>query len=113
MRRVVQSSQTPLRHAPGLSLAATQEPPAQIAVFTDGDNMTPITALPERREQLAYLDYLTSALAYHLSAPQQVLILGAGGGADVLQAHYHQVAHVDEVEINPQLVALLKSDYRC
>ncbi|MDD2761288.1 MAG: SAM-dependent methyltransferase, partial [Methylomonas sp.] len=40
---VVNSGITPLRHAPGLSLNATIEPPGQLAVFTDADNMTAIT----------------------------------------------------------------------
>ena len=40
---VMESSQIPLRHAPGLSLNASGEPPEQLAVFTDADAMTVIT----------------------------------------------------------------------
>ena len=40
---IVKSADTPLRHAPGLSLNATTEPPEQLAVFPDADNMSAIT----------------------------------------------------------------------
>ncbi len=40
---VVRSPEVPLRHAPGLSLRNTVEPPAQIGVFTDGGALTAIT----------------------------------------------------------------------
>jgi Spermine/spermidine synthase domain len=108
---VVESKDIPLRHAPGLSLNATREPPPQLGVFTDGDNMTVITRFPESVEQLAYLDQTTSALPYHLKKPKRVLILGAGGGADILQAKYHDVSQIDAVELNPQLVDMVKGNY--
>jgi hypothetical protein len=108
---VVESPRIPLRHAPGLSLQATQWPPEQLAIFTDGDAMTAITRHNGDVTQLAYLDQLTSALPYHLGTPQEVLVLGAGGGSGVLQARYHGVQHIDAVELNPQLAGLLRSDY--
>ncbi len=109
---VVASPQIPLRYAPGLSVAASTWPGEQRGVFFDGDNMTAITAMPAARAQLAYLDELTSAVPYHLQEPRQVLVLGAGGGTEVLQAYYHQAGYIDAVELNPQLVALLKHEYR-
>lgn len=114
MLSVVKNSVVPLRHAPGLSLNATQEPPAQIGVFTDGDAMTVInehSTDDTKFESFAYLDQLTSAAPYHLQQPQKVLVLGAGGGSDVLQAHYHGVESIDAVELNPQMVDLLQQDY--
>ena len=58
-----------------------------------------------------YLDQLTSALPYHLQAVKRVLVLGAGGGTDVLQARYHQSADIDAVELNPQFARLVSTDY--
>ncbi len=108
---VVESPQVPLRDAPGLSLAAQAEPPQQLAVFTDGDGMTVITdgnrPLPEYR----YLDQLTSALPYHLAQPRSVLVLGAGGGSEVLQARMQGAPDITAVELNPQLVDLVRGDY--
>jgi hypothetical protein len=108
---VVESPQVPLRYAPGLSLAATQEPLAQLAVFTDADAMSVITRFDGKLPPLAYLDQLSSAAPYHLLEHPQVLILGAGGGMDVLQALYHDAAHIDAVELNGQMVDLVRSRF--
>jgi len=108
---VVRSHRVPLRHAPGLSLNNRIEPPPQIGVFTDGDALSVITRFEGRPEALAYLDYTTSALPYHLVQGPSVLILGAGGGADVLQAVYHQAGRIDAVELNPQFVRLVEEEH--
>ncbi|MGY6276561.1 spermine/spermidine synthase domain-containing protein [Methylomonas sp. MgM2] len=108
---VVSSGVTPLRHAPGLSLNATAEPPEQLAVFTDADNMTAITAFAGNRQSIAYLDQTTSALPYHLKPLSNILILGAGTGSDVLQADYHAVPSIDAVELNPQVADLVRGKY--
>ncbi|MGJ0429785.1 SAM-dependent methyltransferase [Methylobacter sp.] len=108
---VVKSAITPLRHAPGLSLNATTEPPEQLAVFTDADNMIAIDRYDGNPETLSYLDQTTSALPYHLRSLQNVLILGAGTGSDILQAHYHAIDRIDAVELNPQVVDLVEKKY--
>lgn len=105
---VVESPQVPLRHAPGMSLNASVEPPPQLGVFVDGEGLAALTRFDGRRESLAYLDQLTSALPYHLLHEPRVLVLGAGAGADVLQAHFHRASAVDAVELNPQVVDLVR-----
>ncbi len=104
---VVESEAIPLRHAPGLSLNSRIEPPAQLGLFINADGLTAITRYSGNRADLAYLDDLTSALPYHLQVPKSVLILGAGGGAGILQALYHDTGRIDAVEINPQVVDLV------
>lgn len=108
---VIQSNTVPLRHAPGLSLNATGEPPEQIGVFTDGGGMTAITRETGNPADYAYLDQITSAAPYHLFQPEHILVLGAGGGSSILQARYHAVARIDAVELNPQLIKLIQEDY--
>jgi hypothetical protein len=108
---VVESPLVPWRHAPGLSINTTGEPPPQLAVFTDGDAMTAITNHHGDETELAYLDDMTSALPYHLNQTQRVLVLGAGGGAEVLQASFHHASKIDAVELNPQMAALVQDDY--
>ncbi|MDP1665238.1 MAG: SAM-dependent methyltransferase [Methylobacter sp.] len=108
---VVKSDITPLRHAPGLSLNATTEPPEQLAVFTDADNMTAITRYNGNPETLGYLDQTTSALPYHLKQHSDILILGAGTGSDILQANYRAIKHIDAVELNPQIIDLVQRKY--
>jgi len=113
---IVDSVTIPFRHAPGLSLGSTEEPLPQLGIFTDGDNMTVITKAAEDPSQLAYLDQVTSALPYHLADPGTVLIVGAGGGTDILQALYHSEQHhsapvIDAVELNPRLIDIVGSRY--
>src|SRR5262249_56638952 len=102
---VVRSPTIPFRYAPDLSLTSGAEPPPQLGLFTDGESMSVITRADGRRAPLAYLDFLPSALPYHLRERPSVLILGAGGGMDVLQARYHQARTTYAVGLNPPGVA--------
>lgn len=108
---IVESPVIPFRHAPGLSLNADSEPPRQIGIFSDADGMTVITENAADKNNFRYLDQITSALPYHFRPLDDVLILGAGGGAEVLQANYHRAKNIDAVELNPQIVKLLQNDY--
>jgi spermidine synthase len=108
---IVGSPTIPFRHAPGLSLNNAIEPPPQLGVFTDGDGLSVITAFDGRAEPLLYLDFTPAALPYHLLERPAVLILGAGGGADVLLALYHNAAPIDAVELNAQVVRLVRATY--
>lgn len=108
---VVESKKTPLRHAPGLGLMAQREPPEQVAVFTDGSGMTVINDGHAEASAYDYLDQLTWALPYHLFEPQSILVLGAGGGSEVLQAHQYGVPEIHAVELNPQMARLVRQDY--
>ncbi|MFN0315313.1 MAG: SAM-dependent methyltransferase, partial [Burkholderiales bacterium] len=108
---VVESPQVPFRHAPGLSLNATQEPPAQLGIFTDGEGLSALTHMEGGSEALGYLGYLTSAAPYYLLPAPRVLVLGAGAGSDVLQALHHRAASIDAVELNPALVRLVREEF--
>jgi len=100
---------TPLRHAPGLSLNAEREPPAQYALFSDAGNMSALTRYNGDRATISYLDQTTSALPFHLNKPEQLLILGVGAGSDLLQAEWFGVPSVDAVELNGQLIDYIKT----
>jgi len=54
-------AECPLRYAPGLSLNSTAEPPTQLGVFTDGDNMDAITATTADPQRLGFLEQMTAA----------------------------------------------------
>lgn len=107
---VVESPVIPFRYAPGMSLLAQTPLPDQLGVFFDGGGMTAINNYTGARSEIAFLDQKTSALPYHLLRGKNVLILGGGGGSDVLQALYHETPRIDVVEINPQLVELVRED---
>jgi len=104
---VVQSPLVPFRYAPGLSLQSPSGPPEQLAVFRDGDQMTAIDRVTGDAS-LAYHDYMSSALPYHVHAsPQAVLILDSATGAAILQAHLHEIPRIDAVEPDGQLSELI------
>lgn len=108
---VVESAKTPLRHAPGLSLNADAEPPGQLAVFTDADNMTALTRYNGGPQSIAYLDQTTAALPFHLHKPEHLLILGVGTGTDLLQARLFGVEDIDAVELNGQLLRYIRDKH--
>jgi hypothetical protein len=108
---VIDSPSVPLRHAPGLSLATRMAPPEQLGVFTDGDGLSVMTRFTGDFKPLDYLDQQTTALPFHLLDRPATLVLGAGGGADVLQALYHRTSRIDAVELNPQMVDLVDREF--
>lgn len=101
---IAESSITPLRHAPGLSLNADVQLPEQLAVFSDAGNMSALTRFDGDTRTIGYLDQTTSALPFHLIKPEHLLILGAGTGTDLLQARFFDVKAIDAVELNGQLI---------
>ena len=107
---VVESPRVPLRHAPGLSLTATQEPPPQLGVFVDGEGPAAITRFDGQWEPLTFLGQMPSAMPYQLLHRPNVLVLGAGAGMDVLQALYHEAALVDAVELDANVAVLVEQD---
>ncbi len=108
---VLESSKIPLRHAPELSLNAITELPEQLGLFIDGNGPSAINHVTTDKINLNYLDLVTSALPYHLTQPDSVLVLGAGGGTPVLQSLQHEVNHIDAVELNPQVIELVRDKY--
>jgi spermidine synthase/MFS family permease len=108
---VVESTKIPLRHAPQLSLNAITELPPQLGLFIDGNGPSPITQFSEGNANLDYLDFLSSALPYHLKRTDKLLVLGAGGGSSVLQGLHLGAKQIDAVELNPQVIELVREKY--
>lgn len=108
---VVESPSIPFRHAPGMSLLCASEPPPQLGIFVDGDSMSPITRVDGRPESLAFLECLTMALPFHLVQNPRVLVLGAGGGMDVLLAKLHVARSIAAVELDPHMISLVQDAF--
>lgn len=108
---VVESPHVPFRHAAGLSFNARSLPPKQLAVFTDGDGMTVINQFDGEFSAVDYLADVTAALPFRLLDQPDVLVLGSGAGADVLLALHEGATRVDAVELNPQMIALVRDDF--
>jgi len=108
---VVESREIPFRNAPGMSLLSPSGTPDQLAVFRDGDEMTTIDKHSDKTS-LVYQDYMSSVLPYHIhDSPGNVLILGSSTGNELLQATLHNAAHIDAVESDTLLTALISEDY--
>lgn len=74
------------RYAPGLSLAYRAPLPAQEGLTLDGDRQSSITLAGPEEEGAAFLEALSSSLVFSLTMPKRVLVLGSGGGNEVLAA---------------------------
>ncbi|HEY5782486.1 MAG TPA: hypothetical protein VIT66_11550, partial [Lysobacter sp.] len=112
---VLESPRVPLRYAPGLSLGYALEPPVQLGLYTDGDALSVIVRDDGTACARDWLGEMTSALPYRMHAPlhtpDSVLVLGAGGGLDVLQALQLGAGRVDAVELDPQRMRLVRDRY--
>src|SRR5436190_2491900 len=70
----------------------------------DSAASTPILHVDAGLTNAQYLRYELTALAYHLAARQpgfKALVIGPGGGRDLVSALVFGAGHVDGVEINP------------
>ncbi len=73
----------------------------QVILLIDGDAATPIALYDGDLEKARYLMNDVTNLAYNLRQDAHVLVIGPGGGRDVLAALASGQAQVDGVEINP------------
>jgi spermine/spermidine synthase len=104
----LESRVVPFRFAPGLSLTFVGSIPEQIGVFSDASSFSPIA----RQSTTIYLDFVPTAVPYHLRRLSSVAVIGAGGGSEVLSALAHGADDVTAVELNPQMVDLVARDFR-
>jgi len=93
------------RHAPGLSLAYRGGFPRQIALFVDGETAGAAT---RGDGSLEFLEWLPSSAAYAMRSTDRVLVLGSGGGLEVLNALHHGASRVTGVELVGPLVEVAR-----
>jgi hypothetical protein len=108
-----------IREVPGLSLnygldGNGQEGsiPPQKAIFSDGDALSVITRFRGDLKELEHLDFTTMALPYHVRRLRKVLVVGAGGGADVLLALKEKASHIIALESNAQVAELMTGPFK-
>ncbi len=104
-----------IRQAPGLSLVTPPEAaiPPQLGLFVDAETSGAVTAFDGDTGKLAYLDWMTTAAPHFARADSpRVCVLGAGGGAGVLLALRHGARQVDAVELDANVVRLLRETFR-
>ena len=107
-----------IRHVPGMSLnfgldskGQVVDLPKQKAIFVDGDALSPIAKFTGDLDELDYLDFTTMALPYHVKDPKKVLVIGAGGGSDVLLGLLHHTPKIVALEANQQIADLMQRQF--
>jgi hypothetical protein len=96
-----------VKSAPGLSLAYPGSLPLQKGLFTDGDNLSPIT----KPKELDFIDYLPVSLPYRLRPQAKALIIEPKGGLDVLVALHEGASSVVAVESNPLVIEVARDAF--
>ncbi|MGV8039934.1 MAG: hypothetical protein AB2L07_07625 [Thermoanaerobaculaceae bacterium] len=96
---VVAWSQNPASPSPGAE---------QVLLTIDGDASTPMLRLGADTKELVALDYALPSLGAQALRPERVLVIGSGGGIDVLSALRYGARQVDAVEVNPAIVRLVR-----
>ncbi len=81
--------------------------PEQTGLFFDAGSVSVVNRFDGDLEALAFMDYVTPALAYRMTKAPNVLVIGAGGGSDVLMALHHGARHVTAVEVDPSVFPLI------
>ena len=99
-----------IRYFPGLSIGYQGQLPRQILIISDADGISAVNKF-EHLSDLDCYKHTTSALAYHLIGEPNVCIIGAGGGSDVAQALAHRAHKVTAVEMNRQIINLLRNEF--
>jgi hypothetical protein len=76
----------------------------QVLLLIDGDAATPVALFDGDPSTASYLLNDVTNLVYHLRQGAHVLVIGPGGGRDVLAALASGQSHVDGVELNPLMI---------
>jgi spermidine synthase len=107
-----------IREVPGLSLNYGLEGkgqegilPEQKAIFSDGDALSTITRFTGDLKGLEHLDYTTMALPYQVRPLKEILVIGAGGGTDVLLALKEKASRIVALESNAQVAELMRGPF--
>lgn len=100
-----------LHLAPGLELGYRGRIPTHTILLSDGDQPSAVY-LCSGNDDRAFLDRLTSAAAYAFLERPKVLIIGAGGGADIHQAIFKSAGSITALEMDNGLIEAMRGPLR-
>ncbi len=95
----------------GLSETLRGHPQHQLGVEIDASAGTIMTEYAGDPAALEHLEYDVTNLAHHLRHDARVLVIGVGGGRDILAALHFGQASVTGVEINGDLLTALNGPF--
>lgn len=84
----------------------------EVKLAYDADASTQITYFDGNLRRLEYLAFDVSSSAYHIRKYHDVLVIGPGGGRDILTALSLGSGPVTGVEVNPLTVDLMRTRFR-
>ena len=87
-----------------------EKEPQQLMLSIDAAAGTVITKYSGRADEIRHLRYDVTSLAHHLRPESDVLIIGTGGGRDVLTSLLYNPKQVTGVEINRDILDLITKD---
>ncbi|MCX6348007.1 MAG: hypothetical protein NTV79_00680, partial [Candidatus Aureabacteria bacterium] len=96
----------------GMSPAYAGPVPDQYGLRIDAYAGTPITRFHGDLAGIDFVNYDIPALVYRLRPPGRVLIIGSGGGIDILAALSSGCGDITCVEINPAVVGVMRGPFR-
>jgi hypothetical protein len=86
-------------------------PPLARLIFQDGSNLTGIIHPTPTPEETPVLGYFLQGAPYVIRPRARGLVIGSGGGIDVMVALHHHAANVVAVDVNPKTMHLVRSTY--
>lgn len=94
-----------------LSLAYKGPPPAVHLIFQDGSNLTGVIHPTPTPEATPVLGYYLQGAPFVLRPRAQGLVIGSGGGVDVMVGLHQGAEHLVAVDVNPKTMALVRGRY--
>jgi len=99
-------------YLPDLSLNCPFDLPKQKGLFLNGDAAGAINEFTGDLDDIRFMEWRTTSLPYRLLDRPSVLIIGGGGGTEILNARYHGAREVSVVEMNREIIRLMQGEYR-
>ncbi len=110
-RVTVHEHWTPFPFGWGMSRIRTEPDPGHYLLLIDSAAGTPIQRFDGDLSRVQFLRDDVTAFAYYLLDRPDVLIIGPGGGRDVLTALVFGARRVTGVELNPAIVQAVRNDF--
>jgi SAM-dependent methyltransferase len=85
--------------------------PRQLMMRIDGDALTTITRWDKQPDTWRFAEFMPATLPYVVGHPGKILIIGAGGGMDVINAIEHGARDVVGVEINDGVLDMVRGPF--
>jgi hypothetical protein len=98
-----------IRGLPGSGFRCPAQPPPQLGLTVDGDDLSTISHVEPGFTDLAFTDCLLGSLPYQLRPEAEALVLEPRGGFDVVTALAQGARGVTVVEANPLIVQAVRA----